>query len=141
MRAMGLDVGTKTIGVAITDELRIAGYPLQTLRRRSMEEDVNDLHALVQEYAVTDIVVGLPLLLSGAVGKRVAEARELVKALRDVLSAEIGLYEWDERFSTAAVERVLVKADVSRKRRKGVIDKQAAAYILQGWLDARAEAP
>ena len=139
MRVLGLDVGTKTIGVAISDELRIAGHPLETVRRKGLAQDVRELCRLIQAYDVKEIVVGLPLLLSGAEGVRVADARALVRALEEALGADVGFHEWDERFSTAAVERVLIKGNVSRKGRKQVVDKQAAAYILQGWLDARAQ--
>ena len=133
-RVLGLDVGAKTIGVAISDELRIAAHPLRTLGRSGREADIAALASIVNEHEVVAIVVGLPLELSGAVGRRALRVRTLVTALAQATSLPV--HEWDERFSTVAVERVLVEADLSRRRRKQVIDKQAAAYILQGWLDA-----
>jgi putative Holliday junction resolvase len=137
MRALGLDVGTKTIGVALSDALGVAAHPLVTLPRSGTEADVGAVAGLVGEYEVEAIVVGLPLELSGKEGPRARRVRVLIEALRQHFSDELEVIEWDERFSTVAVERVLVDADVSRKRRKQVIDKQAAAYILQGWLDGR----
>jgi putative Holliday junction resolvase len=83
------------------------------------------------------VVVGLPLALDGSVGPRARRVRVLIDALRERLGGEVEVHEWDERFSTVAAERVLLDADLSRRRRKQVIDKQAAAYILQGWLDHR----
>ena len=127
----------KTIGVAISDELGLAGHPLVTLSRRGTAADVEALLALVAEREVTELVVGLPLELSGVAGPRAVRVRVLTAALRARLDPAVAIHEWDERFSTAAVERVLIEGDVSRKRRKQVVDKQAAAYILQGWLDAR----
>jgi len=136
MRALGLDVGTKTIGVAMSDALGIAAHPLVTLTRAGTEKDVAAIAALVREHQVEAIVVGLPLELSGNVGPRAKRVRVLVESLRRGLPG-LEVVEWDERFSTVAVERVLIDADLSRRRRKEVIDKQAAAYILQGWLDGR----
>ena len=137
MRVLGLDVGMKTIGVAISDELGYSGHPLTTLSRRGTAADVDALLGLVAEREVTEIVVGLPLELSGNAGTRAVRVRVITAALRARLDPTIPIHEWDERFSTAAVERVLIEADVSRKKRKQVVDQQAAAYILQGWLDAR----
>jgi len=136
MRALGLDVGTKTIGVAMSDALGIAAHPLVTLARAGTEKDVAAIAAMVREHEVEAIVVGLPLELSGNVGPRAKRVRVLVESLRRGLP-ELEVVEWDERFSTVAVEKVLIQADLSRRRRKEVIDKQAAAYILQGWLDGR----
>ncbi|WP_428264906.1 Holliday junction resolvase RuvX [Haliangium sp.] len=137
MRALGLDIGVKTIGVAASDELGLAAHPVETIARRGTEADVARVVALVAEREVGDVVVGLPLELSGQAGRRARRVRLFIDALGRALGDEVGVHEWDERFSTAAVERVLVDADLSRRRRKQVIDKQAAAYILQGWLDAR----
>jgi putative Holliday junction resolvase len=128
-----LDVGSKTIGVAVSDELGLAAHPVVTLERRGTAGDVDQVGVLVEEYAAEALVVGLPLELSGDVGPRARRVRVLVEALRERFT----VHEWDERFSTVAAERVLLEADLSRRRRKQVIDKQAAAYILQGWLDAR----
>jgi putative Holliday junction resolvase len=136
MRALGLDVGMKTIGVAVSDELGLAAHPVLTIARQGTVRDVARVVAMAAEREVRAVVVGLPLELSGEEGRRVRRVRVLIDALRQALPADIPIHEWDERFSTAAVERMLIAADVSRQRRKQVIDKQAAAYILQGWLDA-----
>lgn len=135
-RALGLDVGMKTIGVAGSDELGLAAHPVETIARRGTGPDVARVCALVGEREATDVVVGLPLELSGQEGRRARRVRVLIDALRAALPDEVAVHTWDERFSTAAVERVLIEADMSRRKRKQVIDKQAAAYILQGWLDA-----
>ncbi len=135
---MGLDVGSKTIGVAIADELGIAAHPVTTIARRGNAGDSEQVASLAEEHQITDVVIGLPLELSGAVGHRAARVRAFADALRARLNHQIAMHEWDERFSTAAVERVLIDADLSRRRRKQVIDQQAAAYILQGWLDSQA---
>lgn len=140
MRALGLDVGSKTIGVAISDELGVAAHPERVLARKGTVADVAALLAIVRARAVSAVVVGLPYELSGAIGPRAKRVRALTTALRAALPAEVELHEQDERFTTALAERVLIEADVSRAKRKDVIDKQAAAVILQGWLDARPRA-
>jgi len=133
---MGLDVGMKTIGVAISDELGLAAHPVETIARRGTRHDVARVAELVAEREVAEIVVGLPLELSGKVGRRAQRVRVFSRALEEALGDAVRFHEWDERFSTVAVERVLIEADLSRRRRKQIIDQQAAAYILQGWLDA-----
>ena len=136
VRSLGLDVGTKTIGIALSDGLGLAAHPLLVLPREGTVKDVAAVEALVRENEVIAIVVGLPLELSGKVGHRAKRVQVLIKALAEHFGESIPVHEWDERFSTAAVERVLIDADMSRAKRKKVVDKQAAAYILQGWLDA-----
>ena len=140
MRALGLDVGSKTIGVAVSDELGFAAHPVTTLARRGTAADAAAVAALVVEREASAVVVGWPLELSGAVGPRARRVQVLIDALVALLPAEILVHRWDERFSTVAVERVLIQGDLSRRRRKEVVDQQAAAYILQGWLDARRQA-
>jgi putative Holliday junction resolvase len=136
VRALGLDVGMKTIGVALSDALGLAAHPLTTLRRAGTAPDVEALAGLVAEHEAAAIVIGWPLELSGAEGPRVKRVAVLRDALRARLGAAVPIHEWDERFSTVAVERVLIDADLSRGKRKQVVDRAAAAYILQGWLDA-----
>jgi putative Holliday junction resolvase len=136
MRCLGLDVGTKTIGIAMSDALGLAAHPLIVLPRSGTVRDVAAVEGLVEENEVVAIVVGLPLELSGKVGQRARRVKVLIKALSEHFEGRVPVHEWDERFSTSAVERVLIDADMSRAKRKKVIDKQAAAYILQGWLDA-----
>jgi len=134
---MGLDVGSKTIGVAISDELGIAANPVATVSRRGTAADATTIASLASDREVGEVVVGWPLELSGAVGPRARRVQVFIDALRAALPDRVGLHTWDERFSTVAVERVLLDADLSRRRRRQVVDRQAAAYILQGWLDAR----
>ncbi len=137
MRALGLDVGMKTIGVAVSDELGLAAHPELVLARRGTAADVTAVIALVQAREAGAVIVGLPYELSGEIGPRAKRVQVFTEALRAALPAGVELHEQDERFTTALAERVLIEADVSRARRKQVIDKQAAAVILQGWLDAR----
>lgn len=136
VRSLGLDVGTKTIGVALSDALGYAAHPLIVLPRTGTGSDVQAVDALVTEHEVEALVVGLPLELSGKEGHRARRVKVLIHALAEHFAERLPVHEWDERFSTAAVERVLIEADMSRAKRKKVVDKQAAAYILQGWLDA-----
>ncbi|MBA3540306.1 MAG: Holliday junction resolvase RuvX [Deltaproteobacteria bacterium] len=135
MRALGLDVGSKTIGVAITDEAEIAAHPLTVLARTGMVGDSAAIAALTTEYGITAIVIGMPFELSGKVGHRARRVLELMTALRSVIGDRVTWHEQDERFTTAEAQRVLIAADVSRAKRKRVIDQQAAALILQTWLD------
>ena len=135
MRALGLDVGSKTIGVALMDEAGIAAHPHSVLARAGNSPDATAIAALVTEHAVTDVVVGMPYELSGRVGHRGRQVQLFIKVLERTL-APIKIHEQDERFTTAEAERVLIDADVSRAKRKDVIDQQAAALILQTWLDA-----
>jgi putative Holliday junction resolvase len=136
MRALGLDVGSKTIGVALTDEAEIAAHPLTVLQRVGNSGDTLAIVALCTEHAVTDVVVGMPYELSGRIGPRAKRVQDLIAVLRAQLPTALVLHEQDERFTTAEAQRVLIAADVSRQKRKEVIDQQAAALILQGWLDA-----
>ncbi len=137
MRALGLDVGSKTIGVALTDEVGIAAHPLTVLARSGNAGDAISVVALCAEHAVTDVVIGMPFELSGRIGHRARRVQELVAAVVAALPETIRCHEYDERFTTAQAERVLIEGDVSRARRRRVIDQQAAALILQGWLDAQ----
>ena len=135
MRALGLDVGSKTIGVAITDEAGIAAHPLRVIERAGTQADVSTIQTLVVENDITDVVIGMPFELSGRIGHRARRVQELAKILRSALPPALKFHEQDERFTTAEANRVLLDADLSRGRRKQVIDQQAAALILQGWLD------
>ena len=135
VRALGLDVGSKTIGVALTDEANIAAHPLTVLERVGNSGDSARIADLVSTHGVTDVVIGIPFELSGRVGHRARRVRELAAALRAALGDAVTYHEQDERFTTAEAERVLLAADVSRAKRRRVIDQQAAALILQAWLD------
>ena len=133
MRTMGLDVGTRTIGIAISDELRITAQGLKTLKRKSMKEDFEEIAAIVREFEVDKIIVGLPKNMDGTLGKQAEKVLMWMEALRDKI--QIPMATWDERLSTVGASRVLLEADVSRRKRKRVIDKVAAVLILQGYLD------
>jgi putative Holliday junction resolvase len=135
VRALGLDLGSHRIGVALSDELGLAAHPKVVIPRRGDAADVETVAALVEVESAEIVVIGLPLTLEGKVGPAARRALAFAQALRARLAVPVET--WDERFSTAAVERVLLEGDVSRARRKQVIDKQAAAFLLQGWLDAR----
>jgi len=137
MRALALDVGSKTIGLAITDEVRIAAHPLTVLSRVGHSGDARAVAAVVAEHGVTDVVVGMPFELSGKLGHRARRVREFVAVLRTALPMGAQLHEQDERFTTAEAERALIAADVPRARRRSVIDGHAAALILRAWLDAQ----
>jgi putative Holliday junction resolvase len=132
---LGLDVGTKTIGLAISDPDRSVASPLETIRRSKFSDDVLRLEALIDQRGVIGLVIGLPVALDGSQGPRCQSVRQFAANL--MARRDLPTLLWDERFSTAAVERFLVEeADMSRKRRAEVVDKMAAAYILQGALDA-----
>jgi len=133
MRIMGLDVGTQTIGIAISDELRITAQGLKTLRRKSMEEDFGELAAIIHQFEIEKIVVGLPKNMDGTLGKQAEKVLEWIEALKDKI--QIPVVTWDERLSTVGASKVLLEADLSRRKRKRVIDKVAAILILQGYLD------
>lgn len=136
-RGLGLDVGSQTIGLAMTDEAMIAAHPLAVLQRVGHVGDAAAVAAIVREHGVTDVVVGMPFELSGKIGHRARRVQALIAALRAALPPGVQLHEQDERFTTAQAERVLIEADVSRAKRRGVIDQQAAALILRAWLDAQ----
>jgi putative Holliday junction resolvase len=130
---MGLDLGSKTIGVAVTDPLNMMAQPLETIMRTSLVKDFERLKTIIQEYQIGEIVVGFPLNMSGTS----SENSKSVLLFKNKLTAEINLpvTVWDERLSTQAMQRFLIDADVSRQKRKKVIDKLAAVFILQGYLD------
>jgi len=135
MRALGLDVGSKTIGIAISDTSGSIATALKTLRRAGQKVDANAVHEVVVAHEVSTIVVGFPLELDGNEGHRARRVRVFVKALEEAHPPEVTTVLWDERFSTAAAERTLLEADLSRKKRRRHIDAVAAQFILQGWLD------
>ena len=135
-RMMGLDLGTKTIGLALSDVERRIGTPLETLRRVKFTTDVGLLRALLDRYDVAVLVMGLPLNMDGSEGPRVQSTRAFVRQSMPLLGRPYVF--WDERLSTAAVTRALIDQDASRARRRDVVDRMAAAYILQGALDRMA---
>jgi putative Holliday junction resolvase len=132
-RLLGLDVGTKTIGLALSDVMRRIATPFETIRRKKFRDDAARLLQLAAAQGVGGLVIGLPLNLDGSEGPSAQSIRAFVRNLQQLTDLPMTL--WDERLSTAAAERMLIAADASRKRRAEVIDKMAAAYILQGALD------
>lgn len=133
MRIMALDVGSRTIGIACSDALLMTAQGIETIRRTSLENDFNRLRELISEYEVHELVVGMPKNMNGTKGDRAEKTEEFVKKMKAVIDLPVTF--WDERLSTVMAERQLIAADVSRKKRKGVIDKMAAVVILQGYLD------
>ena len=133
MRILGLDVGTRTIGVAVSDPLGLTAQGVTTIRRASLDEDLQALKQLIDQYEAEELMIGLPLNLNGTAGPSV----EMARAFGEACGAawDIKITYRDERYSTVAAERLLLEGDVSRKKRKQVIDKMAAAYVLQGYLD------
>jgi putative Holliday junction resolvase len=132
-RLLGVDLGDKTIGLALSDTRRTIASPLETLKRTKFRADAERLLALAKRHDVGALVVGLPRNMDGSEGPRAQSTRAFVKNLAPLTTLAIAF--WDERLSTAAVTRTLIAADASRKRRAALVDKMAAAYILQGALD------
>ncbi len=135
MRALGLDLGTKTIGLAVSDELGFTAQGIQTLERRGPRKDLEALAQRVADYTIDRFVIGLPLNMDGSEGPRAEATRTFGTALEQ--ASKLPVIYWDERLTTVAAQRVLLEADVSRKKRKEVIDQLAAVLILQGWLDSQ----
>ncbi len=130
---LGLDLGTKTIGLALSDGALIVASPHSTIRRAKFTADAEALRGLVEQHGIGGLVIGLPVNMDGSEGPRCQSARQFATNLLERFDIPVAF--WDERLSTAAVTRTLIEADVSRKRRAEVVDKMAAAYILQGALD------
>jgi putative Holliday junction resolvase len=143
VRAIALDVGSKTIGVAVSDLDGTIARAHTVLPRAGQQADAARVCELIREHEAATVVIGLPLELDGSEGHRARLVQRFVTALEQLLGERgltIELARWDERFSTAAAERTLLEADVSRAKRRKTVDAVAAAFILQGWLDARAHA-
>jgi len=140
-RLLGLDLGTKTIGLAISDPGFSVASPIGTIRRTKFTQDAMELARLVKDREVGALVLGLPINMDGSEGPRAASTRQFAANLierADLFGADPQIGFWDERLSTSAVTRMMIEADMTRKRRGEVVDKMAAAYILQGFLDALA---
>ncbi|QXM07472.1 Holliday junction resolvase RuvX [Crassaminicella indica] len=135
MRIMGLDVGDKTIGVAASDPLGWTAQGIETIRRTNKKADYRRIGEIIEEKEITKIIVGIPKNMNGSLGPQGEKVLEFVEGLKNRFKIEIIL--WDERLTTVAAERMLISGDVSRKKRKKVIDMVAATYILQGYLDAQ----
>ena len=130
---MGLDLGTKTIGVAVSDGMQSVATPLETIRRRKFTQDAERILEIIKDRNIGAIILGLPLNMDGREGPRVQSTRAFARNLERLTPLPITF--WDERLSTVAAERALLEGDTSRKRRSEVIDHVAASYILQGVLD------
>jgi putative Holliday junction resolvase len=136
-RLMGLDLGTKTIGIAISDVTRQIATPLENIRRSKFNTDAARILSLAAQEGVAALIMGLPLNMDGSEGPRAQSTRAFVRNFAKL--SPMPVVFWDERLSTAAVERMLIGADRSRARRGEIVDKLAAAYILQGALDRLSE--
>ena len=136
MRCMALDLGSKTIGIAVSDVTGLIAGGVETIRRTSPQRDDQRLTELVQEYEVATLVVGYPKNMNGTVGERAHGCEQFAEHLRALFPC-LTVVLWDERLSTVAAEKVLVDADLRRKKRRKVIDMMAAVVILQNYLDSR----
>lgn len=137
MRILGLDVGTKTIGIAVSDELGWTAQGVETLRRdeETPEADWDKLEKVIQDLNIEKVVVGLPKNMNGTIGPSGEACQQFAEEVKTRFDLPVIL--WDERLTTVAAERMLISADISRKKRKKVIDKMAAVMILQGFLDSQ----
>lgn len=133
MRIMGLDVGVKRIGIAISDPFGWTAQGHSVLQRSQLKKDLAKLQQICQEYEIKEIVLGYPLNMNGTVGPKAEEIKDFGKILGDYIDLPISY--WDERLSTVSAQRHLIAADVSRQKRREVIDKLAAVNILQSYLD------
>ena len=132
-RILGLDVGRRRIGLAISDGLGLTAQPLSLLKRKSISQDLSKLKKIIAARGIKKIVVGLPLNMDGSTGKMAIEVLHFVKLLKDNLSPPV--ITWDERLTSLQAKTLLLEADLSRRKRKEVIDKLSAQLILQGYLD------
>lgn len=137
MRILGLDIGDRTIGVAVSDPLGLTAQGITTIRRKSIEKDLEEIKKICDEYSVESIVSGLPKNMNGTLGPQ----SEKVISFCDLIKKDINLpiNMWDERLTTVAAHRAMLEADLSRAKRKKIVDKMAAIYILQGYLDSIAK--
>ena len=133
MRILGLDVGSKTIGVAVSDPLGFTAQGLTTIRRTKKEQDIQEIKKFCDEYDVKVIVIGLPKNMNGTIGPSGEITMAFGKLIEEELKIEIKF--WDERLTTVAAHKAMIEADLSRKKRKQIVDKIASTYILQGYLD------
>jgi putative Holliday junction resolvase len=132
-RILALDPGTKRIGVALSDELGWTAQPLETFERKSPEADAAHIKELVRRHDVREIVMGMPVHLSGRVGPAAQSAQRFLEMIQ--AAAGVPVVAWDERLTTKAAEQLLIDADVSRKKRKGAVDRVAAALLLKSYLE------
>ena len=136
MRILGLDIGSKTIGVAVSDELCLIAQGVTTLKRKGLDHDIKEILKLIEEKEISKIVVGLPKNMNNTLGPSAEMVFGFIEKLNE--NSAVPVITWDERLSTVAAEKVLLEADMSRAKRKRVVDKVAALLILQGYLDSQA---
>ena len=132
-RILALDPGSKRIGVALSDELRWTAQPLETFEHKSLAADVAHIKELVTRHEVSEIVIGMPVHMNGRVGPAAQSAQQFLEAVQEAVG--IPVTAWDERLTTKAAEQMLIEADVSRKKRKGAVDRVAAALLLKSYLE------
>lgn len=133
MRILGLDLGQKTIGVAISDPLGYTAQGITTIRRKNIDTDVEELKKICKEYNVEKIVIGLPKNMDNSIGFAGEKALAFAEIVKQKVCEDVDM--WDERLTTVAAHRAMLEADMSRSKRKKIVDKIAATYILQGYLD------
>lgn len=139
MKIMGIDLGSKTIGVAVSDELGMTAHGVKVIQRIGINKDILEIARLAEEHCVEEIVVGLPVNMNGTMGREAEKVLSFLERLRAQI--DIPVTTWDERLSTVAVTRILIEGNVKRKSRKNVIDKVVAVYILQGYLNSKKRCP
>ncbi len=134
MRILGLDIGDRTIGVALSDPLGITAQGITTVRRKNQEKDIEELKSLCEKYGVELIVSGLPKNMNGTLGLQSEKVLNFCKVIEENIKLPIKM--WDERLTTVAAHRAMIEGDLSRAKQKKIVDKMAAIYILQGYLDS-----
>ncbi|AZV56213.1 Holliday junction resolvase RuvX [Clostridium sp. AWRP] len=134
MRILGLDIGDRTIGVALSDPLGITAQGITTVRRKNQEKDIEELKSICEKYGVELIVSGLPKNMNGTLGPQSEKVLSFCKVIGQSIKVPIEM--WDERLTTVAAHRAMIEGDLSRAKRKKIVDKMAAIYILQGYLDS-----
>ncbi|MTK11698.1 MAG: Holliday junction resolvase RuvX [Clostridiaceae bacterium] len=137
MRILGLDIGDRTIGVAVSDPLGFTAQGITTIRRKSTEKDLEEIKKICEEYSVESIVAGLPKNMNGTLGPQSEKVISFCDLIKEDINLPINM--WDERLTTVAAHRAMLEADLSRAKRKKIVDKMAAIYILQGYLDSIAK--
>ena len=133
MRILGLDIGSKTIGVAISDPLGWTAQGITTIKRSKKEQDLEEIKKICKEYSVETIVIGLPKNMNGSIGESGERVLEFSEQIKNFTGIKVEM--WDERLTTVAAHKAMLEADLSRGKRKKIVDKIAAIYILQGYLD------
>ena len=134
MRIIGLDIGDRTIGVAICDPLGLTAQGITTIKRKSEVLDIEEISKICKEYSVESIVSGLPKNMNGTIGPQGEKVQQFCEKLKETLDLPIKM--WDERLTTVAANRAMLEGDLSRSKRKKIVDKIAATFILQGYLDS-----